>query len=38
VENHTRGAWRIHWMYGPNEVVDGEGFAVITVLALRPHL
>ncbi len=30
VENHTPGAYRIYWHYGP-----GQG--VITVLAITPH-
>ncbi|MGW0436410.1 hypothetical protein ACWDV4_28160 [Micromonospora sp. NPDC003197] len=38
VENRTAGAWRIYWMYGPNEVRDGEEIAVITVLVIGPHL
>jgi hypothetical protein len=38
VENHTPGAWRVYWMYGPNEVRDGTEIAVITVLEIGPHL
>ena len=30
VENHTPGAYRIYWHYGP-------GQAVITILAITPH-
>ena len=37
VENHTPGAWRSYWMYGPNEVRDGVEFAVITVLVIGAH-
>lgn len=38
VENRTPGAWRIYWMYGPDEVRDGKQIAVITVLVIGPHL
>jgi hypothetical protein len=38
VENRTPGAWRIYWMYGPNETRDGKEIAIITVLAIGPHL
>ncbi|HEX6500829.1 MAG TPA: hypothetical protein VF054_17640 [Micromonosporaceae bacterium] len=38
VENRTPGAWRIYWMYGPDEVRDGKETAVITVLVIGPHL
>ncbi|HEY9391140.1 MAG TPA: hypothetical protein VIR27_15415 [Mycobacteriales bacterium] len=38
VENHTPGAWRIYWMYGPNEIQDNVETAVITVLVIGPHL
>jgi hypothetical protein len=38
VENRTPGAWRIYWMYGPNEVRDGKEISVITVLVIGPHL
>lgn len=37
VENKTPSAWRIFWMYGPNEFRDGKEVAVITVLAITPH-
>jgi hypothetical protein len=37
VENKTPSAWRIFWMYGPNETVDGTEIAVITILAITPH-
>lgn len=37
VENKTPSAWRIFWMYGPNEMVDGKEIAIITVLAITPH-
>lgn len=39
VENHNPSAWRIYWMYGPNEKNDqGEDIPVITVLVIGPHL
>jgi len=38
VENRTPGAWRIYWMYGPNEIRDDVEIAVITVLMIGPHL
>jgi hypothetical protein len=38
VENRTPGAWRIYWMYGPNEMRDDAEIAVITVLVIGPHL
>ncbi|MGA5700768.1 hypothetical protein [Peterkaempfera bronchialis] len=38
VENHVPSAWRVYWMYGPDETVDGKDVPVITVLAIRPHL
>jgi hypothetical protein len=38
VENRTPGAWRIYWMYGPNEVRDDQEVSVITVLVIGPHL
>lgn len=40
VENHTPGAWRIYWMYGPNEhdPATGREIPVITVLDITPHL
>lgn len=38
VENRTPGAWRIYWMYGPNETRDEVEVAVITVLVIGPHL
>ncbi|MGH3679683.1 MAG: hypothetical protein ACRDT2_05395 [Natronosporangium sp.] len=38
VENRTPGAWRIYWMYGPDEVHDGVDVPVITVLVIGPHL
>lgn len=37
VENRTASAWRIFWMYGPNETVDGKDVPVITVVAIVPH-
>ena len=37
VENKTPSAWRIFWMYGPNETVDGKEVPVITVVAITPH-
>jgi hypothetical protein len=38
IENRTPGAWRIYWMYGPNETRDEVEIAVITVLVIGPHL
>ncbi|MFF2751944.1 hypothetical protein ACFVVA_41215 [Kitasatospora sp. NPDC058048] len=39
VENHNPSAWRIYWMYGPDEKTDqGEPVSVITVLVIGPHL
>ncbi|MFD9123545.1 hypothetical protein [Kitasatospora sp. NPDC059571] len=39
VENHTPGAWRIYWTYGPDETDDqGQTVQVITVLVIGPHL
>jgi hypothetical protein len=38
VDNRTPAAWRIYWMYGPNEVRDGQEVPVITVLVIGPHL
>ncbi|ASF06225.1 hypothetical protein NBRGN_054_00200 [Nocardia brasiliensis NBRC 14402] len=38
VENHTPGAWRVYWMYGPDIERDGELVSIITVLAIGPHL
>jgi len=38
VENRTPGAWRIYWMYGPDEMRDDAEIAVITVLVIGPHL
>jgi hypothetical protein len=39
VENHTPSAWRIYWMYGPNErdEIKGTEIAVITVLQISDH-
>lgn len=37
VENRTPGAWRIWWMYGPDEIQDNQTVAVITVLDIGPH-
>ncbi|HEX3732174.1 MAG TPA: hypothetical protein VHU91_04530 [Mycobacteriales bacterium] len=38
-ENRTPGAWRIYWMYGPDEKdVSGDRIAVITILVIGPHL
>jgi hypothetical protein len=37
VENNTPSAWRIFWMYGPDEIVEGKKIAVITMLAITPH-
>jgi hypothetical protein len=37
VENKTPSAWRIFWMYGPNEIVGGQEVAIISVLAITPH-
>ena len=38
VENRTPGAWRIFWMYGPNEIRDDTEVAVIMVLLIGRHL
>jgi hypothetical protein len=39
VENRSPAAWRVYWMYGPDEKTeDGDPLQVITVLAIRPHL
>lgn len=38
VENNTPSAWRIFWMYGPNEMVSGKEVAVVSVLAITSHL
>lgn len=38
VENRTPEAWRIYWMYGPNEVRDDIEVPVITILVIGPHL
>jgi hypothetical protein len=37
VENRIPGAWRIWWMYGPDEIRDNQTVAVITVLDIGPH-
>lgn len=37
VENRTPGAWRVFWMYGPDEKRDSETVSIITILALTPH-
>jgi hypothetical protein len=37
VENQAPNAWRIFWMYGPNELNDGTDVPVITILAITPH-
>jgi hypothetical protein len=37
VENRTPGAWRIWWMYAPDEIRDEQAIAVITVLDIDPH-
>lgn len=31
------GAWRVFWMYGPDEKRGGAPVPVITVLAITPH-
>ena len=39
VENHTPSAWRLYWMYGPDEENEsGSVVSVITVLVIGPHL
>ena len=39
VENNTPSAWRIYWMYGPDEQdAEGSAIAVITVLQISPHM
>jgi hypothetical protein len=42
VENHTPGAWRIFWRYGPDKIEkDLKGkdvrVPVITILYIGPH-
>lgn len=37
VENHTPSAWRIFWIYGPDETDNGQNVSVITVVAITPH-
>jgi hypothetical protein len=38
VENHNPSAWRIYWIYGPDERnAAGETISVITVLVIGPH-
>jgi hypothetical protein len=37
VDNHVAGAWRIYWMYGPDEIRDGVAMSVISVLYIGPH-
>jgi hypothetical protein len=37
VENRTPGAWRIWWMYAPDEIRDDQAVTVITVLDIGPH-
>jgi hypothetical protein len=39
VENNTPGAWRIYWIYGPDEKNEAnEPVSVITVVVIGPHL
>jgi hypothetical protein len=39
VENNTPSAWRIYWIYGPDEKnTQNENVQVITVLVIGPHL
>lgn len=38
VENHTPGAWRIYWRYGPDERRGNHEKAVITILLIGPRL
>lgn len=40
VENNTPSAWRIYWMYGPDEkdLETGQDIPVITVLQISAHL
>ncbi|HEY9350458.1 MAG TPA: hypothetical protein VIP75_07185 [Acidothermales bacterium] len=37
VDHRTSDAWRIYWMYGPDEERDGRRVPVITVLVISPH-
>jgi len=37
VENRTPGAWRIWWMYGPDEIHNNQTVAMITVLDIGQH-
>ena len=37
-QNHTPGAYRIFWHYGPDETVKGRvRVAVVTIIAITPH-
>jgi hypothetical protein len=38
VDHRTSNAWRIYWMYGPNEERDDVEVPIITVLVIGPHL
>lgn len=38
VDHRTSDAWRIYWMYGPDEERDDTRIPVITVLVVGPHL
>ncbi len=38
VDHRTSDAWRIYWMYGPDEQREGRRIPVITVLVIGPHL
>ncbi len=36
-QNHTPGAYRIFWHYGPDEITGKKRTPVITVVAITPH-
>lgn len=38
VDHRTSDAWRIYWMYGPDEERDDTRKSVITILVIGPHL
>lgn len=37
VQNNTPGAYRVFFYYGPDRVVKGKRFPVITILVVTPH-
>jgi hypothetical protein len=38
VDHRTSNAWRMYWMYGPNEVREGVEVPIITVVFIGPRL